>query len=79
MSPLEMVDQLFSLAVGIYVIYMSKAKRHRYSETMARFDAFAKTRSRRGGRYNLLKSRGRSQGFGLFATPSGFCWSPASS
>jgi hypothetical protein len=32
-----MVDQLFFLAAGIYVIYMSKAKRHRYSETRARF------------------------------------------
>jgi len=36
-SPLDMIDQLFFLAVGIYVIYMSKAKKDRYSEKRARF------------------------------------------
>ncbi len=36
-SPLDMIDQLFFLAVGIYAIYMSQAKKNRYSEKRAGF------------------------------------------
>jgi hypothetical protein len=37
MSPLDLIDQLFFLLAGIYVIYVSKARKERYSERRARF------------------------------------------
>ena len=37
MSPLDVIDQLFFLAVGLYAIYMSQAKKNRYGEKRARF------------------------------------------
>ena len=37
MSPLDVIDQLFFLAVGTYVIYVSQARKDRYSKKRAGF------------------------------------------